>query len=219
MKTKIASLGVAVGLIVSAGVAQATLYSYNFTGATTINALIPDGNLAGYVNTLNVSGTGNNDIRDVNVYLNISGGYNGDLYGYLVSPNGQMALLLNRIGPGAFGNNGAGMTVTLDDSATVGNGGLGDIQNVGGGGFVSGTYQPAGAANNLAAFNGAGNYANGTWTLFLADMSTGGQSTLVSWGLQINVVPEPATWALIIFASLTGVYALGRRMRRQQVAK
>ncbi|MCX6896073.1 MAG: proprotein convertase P-domain-containing protein [Verrucomicrobia bacterium] len=190
MKTKIATLTLAVTVSLMTGVAQATLYDYNFTGATTINALIPDGNLAGYVNTITVSGTGNNDIRDVNVYLNISGGYNGDLYGYLVGPNGQMALLLNRIGPGSFGNNGAGMTVTLDDSATVGNGGLGDIQNVGASGFV-------------------GNFANGTWTLFLADMVSGDQSTLVSWGLQIDVVPEPVTWALLIFAALGGAFWFG----------
>ena len=65
MKIKIASFGVAVSLIVFAGVAQAALYCYNFTGAISIDALIPDGNLAGYVKILNVSGTGNNDIRDV----------------------------------------------------------------------------------------------------------------------------------------------------------
>lgn len=218
MNIKIATIGVAVGIILSAGMVQATLYNYNFDGATTINAAIPDGNLAGDVNTISVSGTGNNDIRDVNVYLNVSGGYNGDLYGYLVSPNGQMAVLLNRIGPGAFGNSGAGMTVTLDDNANVLNGGLGDIHNVGASGFVSGVYQPDGAANNLVALNGSGRYADGIWTLFLADLSSGDVSTLVSWGLQIDVVPEPTTWALLAFGSLLGVAAVIRRVRQPQVA-
>ncbi|MCX6894794.1 MAG: PEP-CTERM sorting domain-containing protein, partial [Verrucomicrobia bacterium] len=43
---------------------------------------------------------------------------------------------------------------------------------------------------------------NGTWTLFLADMSGGDVSTLVSWGLNVSVVPEPTTWALIGFVAL-----------------
>ncbi|MCX6894292.1 MAG: proprotein convertase P-domain-containing protein [Verrucomicrobia bacterium] len=206
MKTRIAIIGVATSLILAAGMAHATLYDYNFNGATTINAAIPDGNPVGYVNTISVSGTGNNDIRAVNVFLNISGGYNGDLYGYLLGPNGQLAVLLNRIGPGAFGNSGNGMTVTLDDAAGS------SIEAVGATGFVSGTYQPSGS---LAALNGVGNYANGTWTLFLADLSNGDQSTLVSWGLQIDVVPEPVTWALITFSSLLGVGALARRLRQQ----
>ena len=41
--------------------------------------------------------------------------------------------------------------------------------------------------------------ANGTWTLFLADMdSGGGTSTLQSWGLNISVVSVPE-------ASMTGL--------------
>ena len=57
--------------------------------------------------------------------------------------------------------------------------------------------------------------ANGSWTLFLADMSGGDTSTLVSWGLQISVVPEPTTWAMMIFGSLAGLTALWRGARRR----
>jgi len=37
---------------------------------------------------------------------------------------------------------------------------------------------------------------DGTWTLFLADLAAGDQSTIVSWSLDITTVPEPQTWAM-----------------------
>ncbi|MEP6664173.1 MAG: PEP-CTERM sorting domain-containing protein, partial [Verrucomicrobiota bacterium] len=46
----------------------------------------------------------------------------------------------------------------------------------------------------LDSFNGTD--PNGTWTLFLADLSSGGESQLVNWNLQIETVPEPSTWML-----------------------
>jgi hypothetical protein len=62
------------------------------------------------------------------------------------------------------------------------------------------------------AFGGAN--ANGTWTLFLADLSGGDISTLVSWGMDISVVPEPITYALLILgAAMTGL-GLYRRQAR-----
>ncbi len=51
--------------------------------------------------------------------LNISGGYNGDLYAYL-SYGGALVPLLNRVGVGsgdAFGYATAGMNVTLSPAA------------------------------------------------------------------------------------------------------
>ena len=63
----------------------------------------------------------------------------------------------------------------------------------------------------LSSFNGLD--PNGSWTLFLADMSGGDQSTLASWSLEISIVPEPTTVALMVF----GVAGLGvwvsRRLR------
>jgi hypothetical protein len=149
-------------------------------------------------------------IVNVDVRLNISGGYNGDLYGYLVLQSADSSttttILLNRIGQtgGDFGNSGAGINVTLS------NGGATDIHNAAFG-AVSGTYQPDG--NGSLAFGGAN--ANGTWTLFLADMSGGDISTLVSWGMDISVVPEPITWALLI----AGVAMTGLVLYRRQVAR
>jgi hypothetical protein len=48
----------------------------------------------------------------------------------------------------------------------------------------------------LSLFNST--LPNGAWTLFIADLSSGGQSTLVSWGLTIVTVPEPQTWAMLV---------------------
>lgn len=56
-----------------------------------------------------------------------------------------------------------------------------------------------------------GQNPNDTWTLFFADTSPGGVTTLNSWNLEINAVPEPVDIALPLFgvvvlaAGLVGV--------------
>jgi hypothetical protein len=189
--------------------AKATLYSYDFTG---LNTTIPDGNPVGVVNqqtvnlgTLPLDGT-TTEIVNVDVQLTLTGGYNGDLYGYLVLNNGgtTTAILLNRIGQEMgtpFGNSGAGIDVTLSGSGAT------DIHDAAFG-AVTGTYLTDGG-NTLNVFNGQ--TANGTWTLFLADLSGGDTSTLVSWGLDISVVPEPITWALLAFGTLMAALLVYRR--------
>lgn len=193
-------------------VAKATTYTYNFSG---LNTTIPDGNPVGVANsqtinlgTLPADGT-TTEIVNVDVHLNISGGYNGDLYGYLVLQSADSttttAILLNRIGQdmsNPFGNSGAGINVTLSGSGAT------DIHNAAFG-AVSGTYQPDGGTT-LATFNT--HNANGTWTLYLADLSGGDTATLLSWGVDISVVPEPITWALISFALCgLGLFVYSRR--------
>jgi hypothetical protein len=154
------------------------------------------------------------------VRLNITGGYNGDLYGYLVLQSADSstttAILLDRIGPGTFGNNGSTINVTLSGNTAGGSSVyLGDIGSVGATGNVTtGTGQNYTPDGNATALNAAfgGHSANGTWTLFLADMSGGDTSQLVSWGLDISVVPEPITYALMIFGSVVMTVAVRRRL-------
>jgi hypothetical protein len=50
----------------------------------------------------------------------------------------------------------------------------------------------------LSSFDGLD--PNGSWTLFVADVSSGEASAVASWGLIITSVPEP---------NVTGVFALG----------
>lgn len=213
-------------MLVLALSAQATIYNYNFNS---VNTIIPDGNTVGITESTTLSGltgNGNNLVGNVDVRLNISGGYNGDLYGYLVlqSADGSTttSILLNRVGrndASSFGYSGvgSGMNVTLSSSGTQN---IHDVATPGSGLYLadgrtvnpSGNFSGATVTAGLEIFNN--HNANGTWTLFLADMANGDQSLLVSWGLDITVVPEPATWALIIFGALLGIYMVSRQWRR-----
>jgi subtilisin-like proprotein convertase family protein len=207
MKTSIKKLTVAVvALTAVAGVAQATLLSGSWSGTEDI----PDGSAIGIANSLSISDPGNANIQDLSVNLDISGGYNGDLYGYLVfQPTGggaaSMEVLLNQIGTESgnpFGSSGAGMDVTLSDSGTAN----GNIHNATG--VPIGVWQPDSTSTLDSTFTGS---ADGTWTLFLADLTAGaGAGQLVGWGVDISVVPEPVTWALVGFGVLVAASGVCR---------
>ena len=181
---------------------------------TSVNVSIPDGNPVGLSSSTNLSGI-YGGILNVTVTLDITGGFNGDLYAYLAGPSGGFAVLLNRTGITAgnsFGYSDTGFNVTFDDSA-ANNIHLyqNDSPNYNVGGQLINAWQPDGRnidpqsspstfdstspTADLSSFNG--NSANGAWTLFVADLSSGGQGTLVSWGLTVVTVPEPQTWVLI----------------------
>ncbi len=187
--------------------AHAALYSESFT----VNSAIPDGNPVGAVFTGSVSDApGGSTVGSLSVTLNITGGYNGDLYAYLVAPSGSMVVLMNQPGVttgNPFGFSGSGFNVTLSDTGTDGN-----IQTFSEtpGGVVTGSLT---AAGTLANVNGSS--IDGTWTLFFADESSGGgTSVLNSWSLGITTpVPEPMTVALGSFAALLAATALVLRFR------
>jgi subtilisin-like proprotein convertase family protein len=176
--------------------------------------LIPDANPVGITTIASVSGVAGY-VQNVVVNLNITGGFNGDLCAYLVDPLGHLSVLLNRPGMGSanpFGNSDAGFNITLDDSVGANN--IHNYQNYSPS-FSSGQLTGTWAADGInisplstpGAFDTApsvaglslfyGDLPSGNWTLFIADLSGGGQSTLVSWGLQIVTVPEPQSWVLV----------------------
>jgi len=73
-------------------------------------------------------------LTDITVTLDISGGYNGDLYGYL-SYNGALVPLMNRVGVNGsnpFGSADSGFAVTLVSS------GYGNIHGASAGDNLSG---------------------------------------------------------------------------------
>jgi subtilisin-like proprotein convertase family protein len=194
---------------------QATLYSTgNVNGSgTSLNQAIPDGTYpVGVSASLIVSGEGGS-LSYLTVTLNISGGYNGDLYGYL-SYNGTLVTLLNRVGTGSgdsFGFSTAGFNnVTLADGGTS----IHDVANPSGLGSQV-TYAPDGGS--LSAFNGMN--PNGTWTLFLADNAHPDQSTLVGWSLDITAVPEPVDYALAIFGVLFVAVGVARHVKSKAPAR
>lgn len=162
----------------------------------TVSGAIPVGNPVGVAFGGAFSQAGfDSPVTGITVGLDISGGYNAGLYAYLVAPNGTVVVLLNRPGTSVnpFGNTGAGMSVTLDDAAS-----LGSINNTTT--YVSGTYS---AVGTLSSFEGPSSSANGEWTLFFADLTRGGgQSTLLDWSLNLTVVPEPVLMALVTFVAM-----------------
>jgi subtilisin-like proprotein convertase family protein len=207
--------------------ATAGLYPYTYNSGFENSGNIPDGNVNPWSDTRTVSGITDLVITDVSVRLNVSGGYNGDLYCYL-SYNNVLVPLLNRVGVGtgnASGYSDAGLNVTFTDGAANN---IHFYQQVGGYSISGGaSWQPDGRTINpvtspASAFDAAGtaNLAlfagmnpNGDWSLVVADVSGGGgQATVQNWGLDITAVPEPVNAALGVFVvivlSIKGARAL-----------
>jgi len=195
-------------LWISMAAPAAPYYSGTFTSGFQNSGGIPDGSLNGWSDTRTVTGSGVHHVADVRVSLTLSGGYNGDLYAYLVHSNG-MAVLLNRVGmasTNAFGYEDTGFNVTFSAAASH------DIHfyqdhapTLDGNGRLTGTWKPDARAidplSDPEDFEAAGSanfdaFANldphGEWTLFIADVSAGGgETTVVSWSLEIEAVVEP----------------------------
>ncbi len=200
---------------------------------------VPDGDANGLATSRFLSGmTGT--ITNVSVTLKISSSlaepaFNGDLYAYLRGPNDGFAVLLNRTGltsGNPFGYDETGFDVTFSTS-TANNIHLyrNFTYTLNIEGQLTGNWQPDGRMIDpqsspslfdsvepsamLDSFNGTN--PNGNWTLFLADVSSGGKSQLVSWGLQIQTVPEPSSWLLFAMgmASVAKKTLRWKQSRRQ----
>ena len=201
MKKQFTTVVLLLGMLMAA---HAILFIQGTTGQSGVNEgsvanpTIYDGNPA-YItaNTMNLTSAGlGSSLSSLTVTVNISGGMNNGLYGYLIAPNGTIVILMNQPGYGVdgFGATGAGMNITLQDVGAAN----GNIQNVTSGSALSGSYN---AANNLSGFNGVN--PDGAWTLYFADtIGGGGNATLSGWSLDITAVPEPVTLALGLFVAM-----------------
>jgi len=176
-----------------------------FGDSWVVNTAIPDNDPVGYTDTRSIS-TDFNVITGVTVGLVFDGGWNGDLYAYLVHDTG-FAVLLNRVGRTALAPDGSassGMVLSLTDAAAA------DVHlSAPTTGLFTGTYQPDGRQTDpssvldsdvrsatLSSFEGLN--PNGNWTLYVADLSAGDQSILQSWSLNIVGIPEPGTALLCL---------------------
>ena len=202
---------------VAATVVPGTI-STNWTGSQ----IIPDNNASGVAFAFNVSAGSPLVVTNVIVDLQISGGWNGDLYAYLSHGSG-FSVLLNRLGstsanPGGSGV--SGMNVEFSDSY------LTDIHTALNN-PLTGNFAPDGRNVNafgaldtdprtalLGGFNGLD--PNGTWTLFFADVSPLAASTIQSWSVTIGTtVPEPGSAALLLLGAVTLLGVIRRAGRSQ----
>ena len=211
-------------------------FIYNWT----VGTAVPDGNPAGLVNNQTISdGIQGNEsflpnpyITSVTVRLDISGGWNGDLYVYLrheTAGGTGFTELLNRVGTGVgnpigYTDAGFGPDVSSNPFRLTGSASDPDVHTYQNNsptyhaGHLTGTWRVDQTGNG--SFNSfAGLDPNGTWSLFVGDLSGNHISTLNGWGLELEAVPEPTTWAGIIFGALFCGTQVVRRLRNRQAAQ
>ena len=202
--------------------AAAIVFTFN-----NINRSIPDNSALGLTDARAIA-VDFTSILSVTISLTISGDFNGDLYAQVTHGSG-FSVLLNRVGRTAgneFGYDDTGMDITFSDSAASG-----DVhvyrttlfgnENTPVAGMLTGVWAPDARITDpdtvlatdprtalLSSFNGSN--PNGTWTLFIADASGGGQSTLQKWSVSIEGVPEPAA---VLFAIIGGCLLCSKRSR------
>jgi subtilisin-like proprotein convertase family protein len=213
----------------------------NYTSGN-LNQIIPNGDVFGISSTINATEGGSVLIADVSLTMDVSGGYNGDLYAYLVHDN-TLAVLLNRVGrmeldSFGYGDNGLKLTFTTQNGLDIGSD-IHQYQAVGGWGsyLIAGQLTGTGlwAADGrttsplsvvpgdsrtalLGNFVSNHEFVSGDWTLVVADLVGGGDSasTLNSWSLAVTYVPvpEPTSLALLAFGGLM----LWRRFARRSAS-
>jgi subtilisin-like proprotein convertase family protein len=191
------------------GALAATVEVFSFTN---LNRAIPDGNWSGLSDTHTINSSVS-ILTSLRVKLHLDGEFNGDLYAYLrhTQPGRtNLCVLLNRVGRSATNSTGyadTGFDVTFDDASA--NGDVHIYRTVlqpPRGTPLTGVWQPDGRkvdpalvtsdsprTTSLGDFTGAA--GSGEWTVYLADVESGGTNQLVGWELELHgAVPAPLTW-------------------------
>jgi len=195
---------------------------FTYNSGFSQGGVIPDGNLTGWFDSRTISGLSYTSLSSIKVNLEISGGWAGDFYAYLSNGTG-ISILLNRVGvtaSDAFGYSDNGLDLTFVDGAA--NGDIHLYQNVSGYASLinSGAeFSPdARSASPVSVLETdartqflstfVGTNPNATWTLFIADLSSGNTGTVTSWGLELvgstpNPVPETGSpaWLMVLVAA------------------
>ncbi len=194
------------------------LFAFSVTAQSTdtfsfmnLDRPVPDGSGSGLSFSTNLTST-IGSVAAARVRLKVTGEYNGDLYAYLrhVTPKGtSLAVLLNRPGRSTtdtHGYDGAGMDVTLASSAVADIHLYGNFTNLPNGVALSGSWQPDARKVNPNTVGSTstrdagldvflGMEGSGEWTLFVADLESGGSNMLSGWELELvgGAVPT-VTW-------------------------
>ena len=203
---------VAMLLVVVAGSLRVNAQVSELHSFTNLNQAIPDGNAAGLHDVRTVTSAIAN-LSSLRLRLHVTGEFNGDLYSYVRHIQGDttnFCVLLNRPGRSAANPAGyadAGLDVVFDDAAVAGDIHRYQTNTIPPAGTpLTGAWQPDGRrvdpevvlettarTTSLSTFNGI--QASGEWTLYLADLATGGTNLLVSWELDVRGIATPAvTW-------------------------
>lgn len=200
VRSQIRRLTMYVGVFVLIGISAAAqvMEVHSFLS---LNEPVPDGSASGIGDTRNIDSS-LTELTGVRLRLKIAGEFNGDLYGYLrqiTSDSTNFAVVLNR--PGVTDNDrhgyaGSGLDLWIDDLAVSGD--IHSYQSV----TVpapetplSGTWAPDGrnadpdavtetSPRNATFTKFLGQPATGEWTLFLADLESGGTNVLAAWELE-----------------------------------
>lgn len=207
-------------LVLSASSATAAVW----TASDNVVGAIPDGSSAGLARSLTINAAGQ-AITSVEVSLNISatsGGsaFLGDLFVYLTNGT-DLAVLANR--PGRRAGADAGYSDDQNINVSFSLLGTADFHNyrlaatgshtIGLSGPLTGLWEADGRSTDpadvldtdprnagLGVFTG--DIADGTWSLFAADLSSGATHQLNSWALTITTIPEPASAGMLLAGSL-----------------
>ena len=225
MKTQTLTLTLLLLLLGWGSIAQ-TNETHSFTN---LNRAVPDGNYSGLSDVHAVSSAVAN-ITALRVKLKVTGEFNGDLYAYLrhvIAGTTNFCVLLNRPGRTASSSVGyvdSGIDVTLDDAAVNTNIHIYRTEtNLPSATPLVGIWRPDGrkvdpataldssaVTTTLGSFTGTD--ASGEWTLFVADVESGGTNLLVGWELEISGQTRPSvTWpnpADIVYGTALGATQL-----------
>ena len=138
---------------------------------------IPDNNPTGVTVTMNV--TENVSMTDLDVNLNISHTWVGDVIVTIKSPSGTMATIIDRPGrtTSGFGCSGDNIVAVLDDEAAtaVENECAGSVPT------INGSFIPN---NPLSVFDGESTM--GLWELTVSDVVSPDTGTINSWGIDYD---------------------------------
>jgi len=184
----------------------ASALTMNFTNPSPITIPLV-GTATPYPAIINVSGL-SGPITDLNVTLNgLSHTFINDVGALLVGPGGQSVVLFDAVGGDTAVTN---VNLTFDDQASQSLSCTGPI--------TSGTFKPTNCitsppdvfpppapglpyGSTLAGFNGTN--PNGMWRLFINDFEPPDSGTIAGgFGLQITIVPEPASFFLVALGFL-----------------
>lgn len=138
---------------------------------------IPDGNTSGVTVTMDV--TEDVTITDLDVDLNITHSWVGDLIVSIKSPAGTTAVIVDRPGRtnSGYGCSGDDIVATLDDEAAT------SVENECSSSTptINGTFKPN---NPLSVFDGESTL--GTWELKVSDVAGGLTGTLNTWAIDYD---------------------------------